>query len=491
MKVGELIREHSAKIVADWEAQVRRDLEGMSHASRLALINHMPEVVDQLGEWLDSGRPLAGEECAAHFDRHALQRLHEGVELPVLQREYAALRSCILRLLVGMPAEYSPSALVRLNEAIDYATAEAVERYTEARDRSLREAEERARTSLDAADIGTWDYNPSTRAFFLSPRCKALFGFAPDEEIGFDRFVDAVHPDDWPRVEQAGLRAFDPDGDGHYAIEYRTSYSPGNAERWVFATGKAFFRNRRPVRFIGTAVDITERRRAERERDLFIGALGHDLRNPLAAISMSASLLAKGKGAPAQIGERMIRSALRMKRMIDELLVFASSQAGRLSLKLQSIDLAEVCREIVSESASANPDHTIELDVRNAASGRWDRDRLGQVVQNLVSNAVQHGDPGRPIRVGVWRSASHCFIEVTNEGPPISPEALRHLFDPFKRTLSRTGVGLGLYIVHQIVDAHRGTIDVRSDAAGTAFRVSLPCEPEMYDSAAPASPSPP
>src|SRR5258708_4362054 len=111
MQVGELIREHGAKIVADWEAQVRRDLEGMSHASILALIDHMPDVVDQLGEWLDSGRPLAGEKFAAHFDRHALQRLREGVELPVLQREYAALRSCILRLLVGMPAEYSLSAL--------------------------------------------------------------------------------------------------------------------------------------------------------------------------------------------------------------------------------------------------------------------------------------------------------------------------------------------------------------------------------------------
>lgn len=220
----------------------------------------------------------------------------------------------------------------------------------------------------------------------------------------------------------------------------------------------------------------------ERMRDLFIGMLGHDLRNPLAAISMAARLVSRSDQVSTPmdaIGARLSSSSDRMKRLVDQMLDFSRLQAGQgLGIHAEPTDMHALVDNLVDELCVAYPGCEVRVEHVGDAVIPLDPDRMGQVVSNLVGNARHHGATGRPIRVRVTGDVAAVVFEVFNEGPPIPPERMSELFNPYKRQASgskqSSGLGLGLYITHEIVQAHRGTIDVESDAAGTIFRVTLP-----------------
>ncbi len=242
----------------------------------------------------------------------------------------------------------------------------------------------------------------------------------------------------------------------------------------------------------GAATDITQQKRAQEElaralgfRERMIGILGHDLRNPLGAVRALATLLVRRDDMPesaraplAEIG----RASQRMLELIETLLDFTVSRfTGALPIAPIPTDLHQVCRAVVGELRAASPDRTIELHLVGDGSGRWDPARLAQVVSNLVANALGHGSADRPVRVAVEGDDAEAVLEVANEGPPIAPELLPVLFEPFNggsspRGGSRArGLGLGLYIVGQVVHTHGGTIEVESTAErGTRFTVRLP-----------------
>ena len=221
--------------------------------------------------------------------------------------------------------------------------------------------------------------------------------------------------------------------------------------------------------------DVTERQRAERERDEFIHVLGHDLRNPLTAISMSATHLA-GKSTSETDGRaaaRISRAATRMMRLIAQLLDFARGRAGRLVIEPRRTDLRALLAEVIEEVELGYPDCKIELIADGEVDGEWDRDRLSQVFQNLIGNAVDHHVAGSAIEVRVIASADDVVVAVTNQGDSIPAELLPHVFEPFRRG-GGAGLGLGLYIVQQLVAAHGGTVEVESLDGHTTFRVRLP-----------------
>jgi phosphoserine phosphatase RsbU/P len=242
----------------------------------------------------------------------------------------------------------------------------------------------------------------------------------------------------------------------------------------------------------GISRDITARRRQEEEREQegrfrerFIGVLGHDLGNPLAAIRISAAvLLSRDTLTPEvqRVMQRIDRSAERMARLVRQLLDFTRARmAGGIPLRPRDISLEEVCRSIIAELELAHPNRDIHLEVRGSAQGFWDEERMAQVLSNLVANALQHSPPGTPVSVRLEGLDSLQRIEVHNAGAPIPASARATLFEPFHHSGSgagkapRNGLGLGLYIVAQIVRAHGGQIDVSSTPeAGTSFIVLLP-----------------
>jgi phosphoserine phosphatase RsbU/P len=224
--------------------------------------------------------------------------------------------------------------------------------------------------------------------------------------------------------------------------------------------------------------------RATQYSDRFIAILGHDLRNPLNAISGCASLLQEG----AQSEERharsislILRSCQRIDRLVNDLLDFARSRlGGPLPLTKTSTDLGEICRSVLDEVKAAHPDRVIELERIGDLNGEWDKERLAQLISNLAANAIEHGS-GERVRIVAHDQEARVVLEINNRGEPIAPELLSSIFDPLVHGRRDTsdepsrGLGLGLFIAREIVTAHEGTIEVTSSASdGTTFTVSLP-----------------
>lgn len=216
-------------------------------------------------------------------------------------------------------------------------------------------------------------------------------------------------------------------------------------------------------------------------RDRFIGVLSHDLRTPLAAVIAGAALLAVPEDNAerrARVVTRIMNSAQRMERMIGDLLDLTRAKlGGSLPLKRQPADLQQVCEEAIMEIRAGQADAPVELQVSGDLRGEWDADRLGQVVSNLVGNAIQHGN-GTPITLSGQEQGNSVTLTVHNGGPPIPPEVLPYVFEPLARGRAEGAshsIGLGLFIARAIVSAHGGHIQVTSSTdAGTTFTIALP-----------------
>ena len=386
------------------------------------------------------------------------------------------------------------AAPIRVNGAVVAAVAINTDITEQKRmESSLRDQEERLRLALEAEQAGLFDDDLVRQELHWDDRCKALFGLPPDLPVTAEGVVANLHPEDRPRAFAALLAASDPEVRKPYRIDYRTRAEVHGTEHWLSAQGKVFFSKAgKPLRLIGTVKDITERKRAEAElaqtalfREQFIGVLGHDLRNPLSAIRASAELVLRKPLDPGQEKalSRIVHSSERMSRMISDVLDLARGHlGGGLPLHRQPTHLRELCRRVVDELRVAHPRHRLHLALEGSGCGEWDPDRVAQVISNLVGNALEHGAPDRPVRVKVFDTSDEVTLEVHNEGPPIPEALLPVIFEPFRGTAAGRGrprsLGLGLYIVQEIVRAHGGAVEVRSSAEdGTTFRVRLPRGP--------------
>jgi signal transduction histidine kinase len=226
--------------------------------------------------------------------------------------------------------------------------------------------------------------------------------------------------------------------------------------------------------------DVTAKKHAERERELFIGALGHDLRNPLNAITLSAESLSRRSDLPGDAGRqanRMAHSARRMNQLIGDLLDFARSQYGAIRLNPEPCRLKDLADEVAGDLRATHPGREIRVETDGGCNGRWDRARLSQVLSNLIGNALVHGAPDRPVEVLTGGDGGYSWARIGNHGPSIPPEELHHIFEPFHTGGKSGGTGLGLYIARSIVEAHGGTIEVESHGGYTRFTFRLPHDP--------------
>lgn len=230
------------------------------------------------------------------------------------------------------------------------------------------------------------------------------------------------------------------------------------------------------------AEDLRERTETLRLNEMFVAILGHDLRTPLNTILTSADVLLHTPGEPAtQAAAGRIRSSgRRMQTLIENVLDLARARlAGGISLKRENVDLGALVDLTLLEHKALSPHTAVLVERQGDLQGDWDSDRLAQVLSNLLGNAIQHGEAGGPVQVSLdGTHAPTVTVTVANPGP-IAPDALPHVFDPFgsgRRQRARNeGLGLGLFIVRQIVDAHGGEIGVHvEEGRRTSFRVALP-----------------
>jgi signal transduction histidine kinase len=228
-----------------------------------------------------------------------------------------------------------------------------------------------------------------------------------------------------------------------------------------------------------------DERQAGELRDQFLAILGHDLRNPLQAVSATAALLERRLSDSALIGmaSRIRANVRRMSALIDDVLDFASGRLGG-GIGVDIKDCADVEASLVSvveELQDSSPQREIVLDASVTRPVSCDLGRVQQVLSNLVGNALAHGAADSPVKVTVRNTDADLVLDVWNAGEPIPAESLGKIFQPFWRqstAANRKGLGLGLHICSQIVDAHGGTLTVASTKNdGTRFTVHLPLRP--------------
>jgi phosphoserine phosphatase RsbU/P len=219
-------------------------------------------------------------------------------------------------------------------------------------------------------------------------------------------------------------------------------------------------------------------------RERLLGIVSHDLRNPIAAVVMAADLLLHRNELDDRSTKVVVRirsSAKRANRMLEDLLDFTQSRlGGGLRVQRKPADLHAIVAQVVDETSLAHPERQIDVVQNGHSRGAWDPDRLAQVVGNLVANAVAYSPLGTAIGLETFDHDDGVTLRIRNEGPPIPAERLPHVFEPMQRATadvpkSTRSVGLGLYIVKEIVEAHGGSVSVESsEGVGTTFTVWLP-----------------
>jgi signal transduction histidine kinase len=347
---------------------------------------------------------------------------------------------------------------------------------------------ERLQTVLDKLPVGVVLIDPERRVIQSNEWAQAFFGRG-----AVPRFLQAdgtPYPPGLSPVERAlhaeivraeELQVFGTDGTAVPAI---ASLIPVRGERG-------------DVTYVVAAFDdLTAAKRSEEEqrqarlfRDLFVGALGHDLRNPLSVITAGAASLARRSLPPAQtkIVNHMAWSAERMATMIDQLLDITQVRlGGGLAIEPRIADLGTIARRAAERLEVSHPERTLTVVTEGDLGGEWDERRLAQALGYLLTNALEHGRAGGTVRLSVTGAGEDVIVEVHNEGNPIPPDLLPLIFDPFRRASERRrmrskGLGLGLYLALQIVKAHGGDLQVESSTeAGTNLRVTIPRHADQH-----------
>ena len=232
---------------------------------------------------------------------------------------------------------------------------------------------------------------------------------------------------------------------------------------------------------------VTYTLHAERTRDTFLAILGHDLRSPLATMSMAGDLLVRPHDNTERtiaLGVRVKRAAAAMSIMVGDLLEFARTQlGGEIPIAPKLADLREVCQWAIDDASAAHPGCSFRLETSGELEFRFDTARMQQVFSNLLNNAAQFHIGDQPVTIVAHGDADMIIVEVTNFGTVIPPESLKVIFNPLVQLLVEgdqngrpsTSLGLGLFIAQEITTTHGGTIAVTSSASeGTVFRVCIP-----------------
>ncbi len=365
----------------------------------------------------------------------------------------------------------------------------------------LRQSETRYRLATLATSDTVWDWDLSTNLVHWSDNIHRVTGRAPGQvDPALEWWASNVHPEDRQRVVDS-LHAAISGQQAHWTEEYRFRRVDGSYlividRGYVLrdARGKA-------VRMVGALQDVTERKVAEHEarrragfEQHLIGIVSHDLRNPINAITMAAGLVLKQDNlneSQCRSLRRIISSAERAQRMLRDLLDFTQARIkGALPVVPRVMDLHALTRHVVEEVQVTHPDRQLVLEQSGDGWGEWDGDRLAQLITNLVNNALTYSSAHCAVRVRTRGRRDMVALSVHNTGTPIPPEVLPRLFEPLERGETKDAkgghsIGLGLFIVKHIVDAHGGRICVHSTAThGTTFTVRLPRRPLQQDAAA-------
>jgi PAS domain S-box-containing protein len=351
---------------------------------------------------------------------------------------------------------------------------------------ALRKSENELSSAISATNLGTWVYYPLTGKINFSTRSKALFGLPPEAYVDYEIFESGLHKDDLERTRTAVLAAIDPEVRKPYDIEYRTVGLVDGKTRWVRATGQVYF-NENDVGdlFIGTLLDITNRKALEKQKDDFLAISSHELKTPVTSIKGYVQMLIEefeDKRDAEAVSQLHIvnRQVDKLIGLINELLDTSKLETGQMQLNMEVFDVDTLVDEVVHSMQHLSAEHKLNLNGRTHKKMLGDRNRMEQVLTNLISNAVKFSPGAKKVDITTGCEGNTIRISVEDYGVGMEPENANRVFERFYRAAHTshwsTGLGLGLFISSEIVKRHNGTLSVNSKLnVGTKFCVKLPC----------------
>lgn len=354
--------------------------------------------------------------------------------------------------------------------------------------RDLSVVDARLRVALESAQMHVWDVDPVTLERRYDNSVAQLLGYPSSQDVSASLYSGLIDPKDLLREAELFSAAL-----GSVAQEYRCIYRLNGidgVQRTVLSTGRAAFDpNNKLIQFVGVLHDITDLKReqtAAEDRALFseqmIGIVSHDLRNPLSVISIATEMLERNGLPPKQ--QKFVRhaqeAAQRARRLINDLLDFTQATIGRgIGVTKAAIDLHLLIAGAVEQLRIVYPKRELLHLTEGQGLCIADSDRLTQLAGNLISNAFTYGAVDRSVTVTSSITKHGFELTVHNWGTPIPPGFLATIFSPMTRGVNlpqdSRSVGLGLFIVSEIVKSHGGTVSVSSTIeSGTKFKATFP-----------------
>jgi two-component system sensor histidine kinase VicK len=360
----------------------------------------------------------------------------------------------------------------------------------------LVSAYEQARLSKEAAELGTFDLDMEKGTMEWDARCRLLFGISHKDDVTFEKdFIEGLHPEDRDRILAIIETVFDRSAsNGVYDVEYRTIGVEDKRLRWVRAKGQAYFDAAdKPVRFIGSVLEITEQKQDELRKNDFIAMVSHELKTPLtsltALIQVTQAKLKSADDAFLKIAMgKANMQAKKMGSMINGFLNLSRLQSGKLHLNLQRFNFDDLLRDVIEETQVTASRHEIIFPTCKQVTVDADKDKIGHVISNLLSNAIKYSPDGVKIEVKCQVISERVQVSVKDEGVGIKESDIPNLFSRYYRVESSNmqqiaGFGIGLYLSAEIVQAHMGKIWVESEFSnGSTFYFSLPIDQNSHTS---------
>jgi two-component system sensor histidine kinase VicK len=353
----------------------------------------------------------------------------------------------------------------------------------------LSKAYEQVRLSKEAAELGTFDMDLVNGHMEWDARCRQLFGISHQDKVTFEKdFLTGLHPDDTERVKAIIENVFNKlVSNGVYDVEYRTIGVDDGQLRWVRAKGQVYFDEfDQPLRFIGSVLDITEQKQDEQRKNDFIGMASHELKTPLTSLSAYLQMLqAKARKAEDTFTsvalEKSVTQVKKMTSMINGFLNVSRLESGKIHIDKQSFDMAGLMKEAEEEAIATVTSHKVVFVPVKETYVIADRDKIGQVINNFVSNAVKYSPLGTTITIACVIVSGYALVSVADEGLGIKHNDQHKLFDRYYRVESNSahiaGFGIGLYLCAEIIKRHEGKIWVESELGnGSIFYFSVPLQ---------------
>lgn len=358
-------------------------------------------------------------------------------------------------------------------------------------ERLLTESKERLKFAVDSAGLGTWDYAPQSRELIWDKQCKEIFGLKTADHVDITVFFDKIRLDDRARVEEGVREALRDSRLGEFDIEFRTVLIQGKT-KWLKAKGRAYFNDEGiATRFIGTLLDISVQKLIDEgtldllnKKDEFISIASHELKTPVTSLKAilqiieRATLKKEEMKALHGFAQKANKQVDKLTELIKDLLDVTKIQAGKLELRKIEFTLGELIEECREELQSSSL-HQILIEGDYTIKVYADRNRLEQVIINLISNAIKYSPGGNVVIIKTEKLAEGIKIAVTDFGIGITADKIPMLFDRFYRVDENSqryaGLGLGLFISSEIVKQHRGHIQVESqEGKGSTFWFVIP-----------------